>query len=164
MNEVWKVINGFEAYKVSNYGRVYSTKTLRLLKPLKHTRGYLQVQLGRKNKLLVHRLVAEAFLPNDSNKPFINHIDGNKANNCVSNLEWVTQYENMQHASTAGLLTTRAIEQLDTNGNVIGTFGSIAEAQAALGHPGKTNIGYCLQGHTHTAYGYGWRYKLGCDL
>jgi len=161
MSEVWKTIRGHEAYKVSTYGRVYSTKTLRVLKPLKHTNGYLQVQLGRGNRYLVHRLVADAFLPNKHNKPFVNHIDGNKVNNCADNLEWTTQGENMQHASNTGLLNTSVIEQLDSHGNVVGTFGSIVDAQAALGYPGKTNIGYCLQGHTRTAYGYSWRYKDG---
>lgn len=112
--ELWKDIKGYEGkYQISSYGRVKSlariTKnnhkiperilntTTRLTKD-----GYCRVTLiGKKSKThdyRVHRLVAETFIPNPNNKPTVNHIDGNKKNNHVDNLEWNTREENMQHA------------------------------------------------------------------
>lgn len=103
MEEIWKEIPGYEKkYKVSNLGNVYSNKHKRILKPYKVRKGYLRVDLFdskfvRKHQK-VHRLVAMAFIPNPDNKPQINHIDGNSANNCVTNLEWCTNDENQKHA------------------------------------------------------------------
>ena len=65
-----------------------------------HKTGYVRVSIGNKSKGLVHRLVAETFIPNPNNKPMVNHIDGNKTNNHISNLEWVTNAENVKHAFT----------------------------------------------------------------
>ena len=111
MNEIWRKIEGFEKYEVSNLGRVRSlnyrqtgeSKTLRLCK---NSTGYLHVDLyknGNRYYKKVHRLVANAFIPNIDNKPQINHIDGNKINNRVDNLEWVTASENIHHAWTTGI-------------------------------------------------------------
>ena len=94
--EKWKLIKGFPKYKISSYGRVLSLDFARsgeekLLQPTKIERGYLQVCLannGTKEKFLVHRLVAEAFLKNPENLPQINHKDGNLGDNSVGNLEW----------------------------------------------------------------------------
>lgn len=63
-----------------------------------HKSGYVRVSVGKKTKGLVHRLVAETFIPNPDNKPMVNHIDGDKTNNHISNLEWVTNAENVRHA------------------------------------------------------------------
>lgn len=93
-------------YLVSEDGKVYNKKTGRYLKQTNiGWGGYYRVQLGTKNgsPKLVHRLVAEIYLPNPENKPEVNHIDGNKLNNHVSNLEWVTAKENAKHAASLGL-------------------------------------------------------------
>ncbi len=109
--EIWKDIYGYEgAYKVSNLGRIQSllrknTKG-KILNPAKNNRGYLRLGLCFKGKIRydsVHRLVAEAFIPNPKNLPEVNHIDGNKLNNRVENLEWVTKGENQIHAYKTGL-------------------------------------------------------------
>ena len=93
--EIFKKIDGFDNYSVSNLGRVRNDKTNRMLKFYTKENGYMQVQLGRKNNpCYVHRLVAKAFIPNPNSKPQVNHIDGNKSNNISSNLEWVTASEN----------------------------------------------------------------------
>lgn len=95
--ELWKEIDNYSNYMVSNYGRIMNTKTGSILKGDKQR--YHRVQLGKGNpKLSVHRLVADAFIPNPNNLPEVNHIDENKLNNYVGNLEWVTSAQNKQHS------------------------------------------------------------------
>lgn len=114
MLEIWKPIKNYEGlYEVSNLGKVKSLSKRKgfiettdiVLKP-RNIKGYLSVHLSKKGitkNLLIHRLVALAFIPNPEDKPEVNHIDGNKKNNCVSNLEWVTKSENDLHAYKLGL-------------------------------------------------------------
>ena len=107
--EIWKDIKGYEGlYQISNLGRVKSL-------PRQKTKGgilkqfsteYLVVSMvenGKIKKIKVHRLVAETFIPNPNNLPQVNHIDGNKFNNNMNNLEWVTSKENIIHANIMGL-------------------------------------------------------------
>jgi len=90
-NEIWKNIAGFDGkYQVSTWGRVRSVNGI--LKPYVNHKGYLKIGLMRNgmcHKRRVHRLVAQAFIPNHLGLPEVNHIDGNKQNNSVTNLEWV---------------------------------------------------------------------------
>ena len=112
MKEIWKAIKDYEGkYEVSNLGRVKSLERTsrlnrkikeRILAPREYTGGYLRVQLSRKD-FYIHRLVAETFIPNPENKSQVNHIDGNKRNNRVDNLEWNTPLENNLHAIRTGL-------------------------------------------------------------
>lgn len=105
----WDAAKGFEDYYlVSTDGKVYSIRSNKLLSPFVSS-GYLQVEFnvnGSVTKQLVHRLVAETYLPNPNKLPCVNHKDGNKLNNDLSNLEWCTYKENMKHASKHGLLKT----------------------------------------------------------
>lgn len=108
MEEEWKTIQGWPDYLVSNFGRVWSKKRNRLLKAGGSPHRYPQITLtgpdGYKSTT-VHLLVAHAFLDGYFDGAFVNHIDGSKNNNVVSNLEWVTHAANMRHASEMGLST-----------------------------------------------------------
>lgn len=122
--EFWKDIQGFEGiYQVSNLGRVRSLdrfiscdnkmwlKKGKIMSQHTHSIGYKRISLHKnsvKHKLLVHRIVATAFISNPDNKPDINHIDGNPQNNYVGNLEWITESENTQHAYNLGLMKPRS--------------------------------------------------------
>lgn len=110
MREEWKPIEGFEGlYEISSYGRVKSfnvSSSGKILRPSPDSGGYLRTSLtkdGKRKYVNVHRLVANAFLPRIDGKTCVNHIDGNKANNRLDNLEWCTYSENIQHAFRIGL-------------------------------------------------------------
>lgn len=99
IDEVYEEIIIAKQYLCSNYGNVKSKRYNQPLKGLINNCGYKRVQLGNpKNRHFVHRLVAETFLPKVKGKDFVNHKDGNKLNNNVNNLEWVTRSENDLHA------------------------------------------------------------------
>jgi hypothetical protein len=122
MEEIWKPIEGFETlYEVSNTGKVrrcagwikngkttkrYAESLIIALDVNKQRHNYIYCHLYKNNKICtrqIHRLVAAAFIPNTNALPEVNHIDGNKNNNCVNNLEWCTDKENKQHAWANGL-------------------------------------------------------------
>lgn len=110
MKEIWKDIEGFEQiYQISNLGNLKSFKKDKKGKILKHNNkngDYFAVVLEYKEKVKytrIHRLVAQAFIPNPNNYNEINHIDGNKQNNRIDNLEWCTRKQNFEHAKKTGL-------------------------------------------------------------
>jgi len=105
--EEWKDILDYEGiYQVSNYGNVKRVETQMILKPRKHTGGYLTICLwkyGKEKYYFIHRLVAQSFIENTYRKKEVNHKDGIKTNNTLTNLEWVTPSENQKHAVMIGL-------------------------------------------------------------
>lgn len=121
MKEQWKTIKGYKSfYDVSNFGRVRGWRNGRYGRRIKprikkltlNPYGYYQTGIrinGKSTNFYVHRLVAEAFIPNPENKPEVNHIDCDKINNRADNLEWCTHEENLIHASKMGVLKGRMI-------------------------------------------------------
>lgn len=169
-NERWKIINDFPNYLVSDLGNIKTRKTNKLRKSSVGKRGYIVISLRKDNKTYLrtlHRLVAQAFIPNPDNLLEINHKDGNKVNNELVNLEWVTTKDNNIHARMTGLHESdgdKAVIQLDKYGNVIRVYKSVSEASRvtnicrcninAVIHEYKNKSGYTYK----TAGGYRWRY------
>ena len=157
--EVWKIINHFPNYKISNYGRVYSIKRNIILKPCHDSWGYLIVSLHNEHEhytTKISRLVAKAFISNSHNKPEVNHIDGNKENNHVDNLEWATRTENERHAFITGLnmrssydagRPKRIIRDIDT-GEI---FYSVAECAKELKCTHSNIVNYFKRGGLYCA-------------
>lgn len=154
--EVWKeiVIEGKDTsgYYVSNLGRFKNRKGIIMKDYKPHHSGYIYLRVNI-DKYALHRLVALMFIDNPHNKPAVNHIDGNKLNNCVDNLEWVTIQENNQHNHNVGLINTykRKIIQYDLEMNEINKFNSIKEAMDTLG---ITSIKAVLYGYQKSAGGF----------
>jgi hypothetical protein len=176
-SEKWIDIKGFEGkYQISSRGRV---KTLPYVKMRIDGKPHSIKEMIRNNQVsdycnitllgntfLIHRLVAQMFLPNPENKPQVNHKDGNTLNNHVSNLEWVTHLENQKHATDTGLKQKgvnhpRAIKinQYTMEGVFIKTWGCISDAARFYNTP-KENINANLKGYSHYAVGYIWKYCL----
>lgn len=159
-NEIWKnvVMDGkiFDNYFVSNLGRFKNSKGVIMENYKPHSSGYIYVRVN-KEKYALHRLVAFAFIENPENKPVVNHIDGCKTNNCVSNLEWCTIKENNQHNHNAGLIKvyTRRVAQYKLNGELVKEYDSIVQAKKETG---VTSIKEVLYKNQKTAGGFLWKY------
>ena len=164
--EIFKEINDFEGYYISNLGRVKSCKrkTEKFIAVKDDTHGYLIVKLWKDNKQYskkIHRLVAEAFISNPENLRDVNHKDENKHNNCVENLEWISHKDNINYGTRnerANKTKSKAIIQLDLNGNVINEFISSYDAERQL-DISESNINQCCNGKRKTAGGYKWQFK-----
>lgn len=162
----WVKINEFPNYEISNSGSIKNVRTGHILKPSISKRGYPVVNLyknGKGHLKTVHLLFAKAFLPNPLKLTQINHIDGNKSNFNLSNLEWCTARENNLHARNTGLHNSdgdKRVSQYDKQNVLIKTYKSASEASRA------TKIDRCTicavaRGNTKnkTAGGYYWRYE-----
>lgn len=164
---MWKqiVLQGIETnYEVSPTGEVKNTKTNKTLKGSIKTNGYREFQLmfkGEKKYLMGHRLVALMFIPNPNNKEQINHINGNKLDNRVNNLEWSSSSENNQHAWDNKLntpSTLRAVTQKNSLGVVLNEFISVAEASRES-ECHNSNIIAVADGDRKTTGGFIWEWK-----
>lgn len=158
-------INGYPGYIVTSTGEVYSTKYRKSRRLVTHINrgGYERVGLcrnGKQRQMLVHRLVAETFIKNPENKPYINHKDENKLNNDVSNLEWCTSAENNKHGTRLIRIAEsnkKKIVQLSKNGEILKIWDSQTDASKSLGLD-KRNINACLKNKRRVCGGYSWRY------
>ena len=115
---------------------------------------------GKQKRMRVHRMVALTFINNPDNKPYVNHINGNRSDNNVENLEWVTPSENTQHAVDTGLFKSgraRAVVQYNLNGEQMATFESASEAARQTGGS-QSKITMCCRRQRDSANDYQWRY------
>lgn len=171
-NEVWRPIAGYEGlYEVSSLGQVRSLDRIineifkgtpytrnikgRVLRQRKIYRGYCAITLKNKS-LFIHRIVAEAFVPNPDNLPEINHKDENKLNNRADNLEWCDRLYNVNYG-TGIQRREKTIEQLTLDGQHVAYYTSIKNAERQLGF-NQSYITKACRGKRNTAYGYQWRY------
>lgn len=180
INEIWKPVKDFEGYyEISNFGRVKSLEKfnsirgkdrtigyMRKERILKHTivsGGYLQVKLFKDTKYKnchIHRLVAEAFIDNPLNKPFVNHLDCDRSNNYYKNLEWCTQKENINYAQKVNSTynnRNKKVKQYDNKNNLINVYNSISEASRNTGIT-IASISYCANKKRKTGGGYIWHF------
>lgn len=161
MEEIWKDVNGYSGlYQVSNLGRVrsvdrmitysdgrnfkYKQKILNWNIGTKSRRCYVHLYQNSKRKgMLIHRLVAIAFLENPLNLPEINHIDGNTLNNQVSNLEWISHLDNMQHGFRTGLINNTGVlhgNNKYTEDQILKVIGLIKEGSTSIQIEKLTNV------------------------
>lgn len=183
MQEIWKDVKDFEGlYQVSNLGRVKSLPRFvrsknnskrhicgKILKPSLTSSGYYNFDLRRNQShkyCLAHRLVAEAFIPNPNNYFIVNHIDGNKFNNCVENLEWCTQSYNVKESYKNGLQVaqkgkdskcSKSILQYSKEMEIIKRWFSAREIERETGFS-HSNILHCCKGSRKSACGFIWKY------
>lgn len=163
---MWKkiIIDNIETnYSVSENGIVRNDNTNKILSQ-RIQQGYCHVGLtinGKAKSCRVHRLVAQAFIPNPENKPYVNHIDGIRSNNNVENLEWCTPRENTQHTVKTGLMLPtreRAVIQFSLEGERLAEYVSLAEAARQTGSSVE-KIVLCCQMQRKTHNNFQWRYK-----
>lgn len=168
--EIWKDVKGYAGkYQVSNFGRVKSLNynnigKSRIMKPNIYKTGYVSAGLslnGKEKRFLIHRLVAEAFIPNPDNYPVVNHKDENTQNNRADNLEWCTQKHNINYGTRNQRIAkvfSIGIIQYSKDLKKVKEFESMADAEKATGI-NKSHICRCCKGHRNYAGGYLWKYK-----
>lgn len=153
-------IQNFDRYIICKNGKVYNTETCREKLPSTLPAGYQKVDLSKDGKvktLYVHRLVAKAYLKQPPNKRYVNHIDGKKDNNNVSNLEWCTHPENMVHAANIIKYKTVGVSQFEMDGTLIESFPSVISASKKSGVDNSSIVKACKNKVKH-AGGYIWKY------
>ncbi len=148
-------------YEVTSNGEIYNVTTKQKLKP-RINNGYNVINLtinGVRKGFTLHRLVAEAFIPKIEGKDYVNHKNGDKLDNRVENLEWVSQKENIQHALANNLVGThpKKVDQYDLEKNYLRTFDMIEEAAKHIGLT-RHSINLVLKGKNKTAGGFYWKY------
>lgn len=164
-------IDEFPNYCVSDDGHIFNSVGDEIKQILNKNNGYMQVHLCKNGKPYtrkVHRLVAETFIPNPDCLPQVNHKDGNKLNNNVTNLEWCTQSYNIKHSIATGLLDNSIGSRANAekhgksviciqNGCIIAKYINISEASKQTGIS-RANISSCCNGKRKTAGNYEWRF------
>lgn len=166
LKEVWSNVKGYEGlYLISTYGRAISAprngtkKEWHFMSPHYTRGGYIQYELSKNNKVKAykaHRMVADAFLLNPENKREVNHIDGDKHNNRLDNLEWATTKENQLHAAYVLGKGLKAVKQISKEGKLIRVWQSIKEASETLGIQAP-DISSASNGTRKSAGGYIWQ-------
>lgn len=188
-SEIWKSLEGYENFEVSNFGRIKSlarvvinsgtylgfyNKKEKILKPYIGKNGYYRITINKKT-ILLHMLIAQTFIPNPENKSQVNHINGNKLNNNLNNLEWCSRLENMQHAFNLGLIKPNKDHQKNITEKarlvnlkpvskyykqdvLLKNYNSIREAAISNNLP-ESNISMCCNGKLKTCGGFKWKFN-----
>lgn len=153
MNEVWVKVKGYEMYEISNHGRLrktYKNGKQRIMKTDKIHGGYLRYTLckdGTTERFIAHRLVAVHFIENPNNYPDVNHIDNNRTNNVVNNLEWCTPLMNAEHREKQGRNPKcKTVYQYDSQGNLVATYKSTREVARKTGYCKSSVQAWCNDG------------------
>lgn len=159
--EIWKDLPGYPGQEISSYGRLYGKKYKKMRKQQVDKDGYYVTGLSVDNKLQfrrINRLVAEAFIPNPDNLPFVNHKDEDKKNNHIENLEWCTGKQNRRYSLDTGVV------QLTMDGEFVQEFETITDAGAKYGIPISHIQDCCANKKHYKSYqGYQWVYKKEYD-
>ncbi len=162
--EEWKTIAEASNYEVSNFGNIRNITTKKILKGRISKSGYYQVSIKidvnqKFCNRYIHRLVAIYWIDNPNNKREVNHKDGNKLNNNINNLEWITPSENQKRRHKIGITKTsnRKVGKFTKQGELVVEYESIIAAALAERHP-RVSIDNVLQGKNHTLCGYVWKY------
>jgi hypothetical protein len=154
----------YKRYEITNTGLLWSNKTNRYLTQQVREDGYMDVGLtvnGNSKKHLVHRLVAQTFIDNSMELPVVNHKDGDKKNNDVSNLEWVTFSDNSMHAHDTGLSRTRReVCKFKLDGTYVESYNSITEATSSISE--RKNISAVCMNKKRSCNGFLWMYMEEC--
>jgi hypothetical protein len=159
---IWKDVVGYEGhYKVSDAGEIMSVKKEpKIMSLFPNDRGYMRITItkeGKMKQVFVHRLVTQAFIGEVPQGYSVNHIDGNKSNNKLSNLEIVTFSENNLHACYVLGGTIKSVEQISLDGESLNVFDSITNASRLTGTSLESIVKVC-RGTRKTAGGFKWRY------
>lgn len=159
----WITIEDFPKYEITKNGRVRNKETQHIKTPSPGKRGYPVVSLwkdGKQYLRTIHILLARTFIPNPENKPQVNHIDGNKENYDLGNLEWVSARENVLHAKRTGLQKSdgdKVVRQYTKTGDLVCTYKSASEAARENGYT-RSAICNAARGLFKYYKGYIWRY------
>ena len=157
-----KDIKGYEnIYGITSCGKVWSYRNECFLKPDISNKGYLRVQLWKDGKMKhysLHRLVADAYIPNPKKLTQVNHKDENKANNCLQNLEWCDSKYNANYGTRNEKVSNSLkipILQFSLDGELVREWSSATD----VGNEVRRGINNCLKGRSKSSYGFIWKYK-----
>lgn len=162
----WRTVQECDRYEVNQFGEIRHKKRKHILAPRLNSGGYGYVGFkinGKLKNFAIHRIVANAFIPNPNGYSEVNHKDYNRLNNCVDNLEWVTSSNNKQHAyqkEANHVARGKSVEQYTKTGQYVATYQTVSEAARAMGCC-IAAISNCCLGRTKTSQGFLWRFSEG---
>lgn len=162
----WRTVKECDKYEVNQFGEIRHKKYQHILTPRVNSGGYGYVAFtinGERKNFAIHRIVANAFIPNPNGATEVNHKDYNRLNNCVDNLEWITSSDNKNHAYKKienHIARGKQVEQYTKNGEYIKTYETVSDAAKAVGCC-VAAISNCCLGRSKTSMGFQWRFSEG---